>query len=100
MFDKTILSKCLGYYPFEGDFGEPGDKILRDEVVEAGKNHVHGCHICGADIWVDIPHRVMAVKWVDGFRQYRWCYYCCVAMFLYCVGDEGHALHQVYANRS
>lgn len=99
MLTVEALKPALSYYPFEGDFGMPTDRTLRDQIVLTSKDHQESCHICRANIPSETPSRVMVVKWSDdsGVAQYRWCYDCCVAMLLYSMDDHGYAMDKRYA---
>lgn len=75
------LTLALGTNPFDGDFGEPGDRVLRDEIVAA--RSMHECHTTMAHvIRKGERHRVMVERSKSELRQYRWCRKCTVAMAL------------------
>ena len=69
---------CLKTNPFEGDFGSPGDKVLRDKIATARKGGT--CGMCRQE--VDLGERVRTLVAVfDGaLMSYRWCSTCCAAM--------------------
>lgn len=74
------LTLALGTNPFDGDFGEPGDRVLRDDIVNARKAHL--CHTPGHSIAKGEQHRVMVERAHNEIRQYRWCGRCTKAMAL------------------
>ena len=67
------------YNPFEGDFGDPGDRDLSDKMVTAAKPHCE-CHNCGGPIEKgERPRHKVSI--LDGeLFAWRWCWACCVAM--------------------
>ncbi|MFA5420198.1 MAG: hypothetical protein WC341_17225 [Bacteroidales bacterium] len=68
----------MEYDPFDGDFGDPGDKILSDKMVLAKKEHQ--CFWCGLPIKPKELHR-SRVDIINGeLCSYRWCNDCCSAM--------------------
>ena len=74
--------KCspLNYDPFDGDFGDQGDKILSDKIVTA--KWTHKCFHCGEVISIGESHR-SRVDIIDGsIVTYRWCAKCCAAMIV------------------
>ena len=80
MFTEAEKKLCLQYYPFQDDFGDSYDRVLRDQIVIANKLH-YPCHICGGAIKYKEQHRVLVALWSGGdLMQYRWCYECCKAM--------------------
>lgn len=88
---------CLAYDPFDGDFGMPGDRILKDKIVLARKSGQ--CHICGQQIKPGEKIRSMAAVYTDdGFMSFRWCSECCAAMAAYW-GDDVEAIDRRYALR-
>jgi hypothetical protein len=69
---------CLAVNPFDGDFGSPQDRTLRDKIVVSRK--AGGCHLCGQQI---IPGTMIRSRTdiFDGeIATYRWCTECCVEM--------------------
>ena len=80
--DQSILA-C---YPFEGDFGEPGDTVLSNKMVVAAKPH-ECCH-CKSAILKGERHRCQIGKYGD-FMTHRWCATCCELMAL-CTDDDDY----------
>ena len=70
-------SDVLAFDPFEGDFGEPGDSVLRDKMVTARKEGP--CSHCGCQICKGERVRRMSARFGD-LMSYRWCTLCCAAM--------------------
>jgi hypothetical protein len=68
----------LQYYPFEGDFGDPSDRILRDHICTARK--MGPCHLCAQIIQPGERIRSLSAKFDGELRSYRWCNACCEAM--------------------
>lgn len=75
----TFERDVLAYNPFEGDFGEPGDRPLTDKMVTAAKAHPE-CHCCGCPIEKGERHRYKAEISDGELMDWRWCWACCVAM--------------------
>lgn len=72
------IGKCLGFDPFEGDFGNPGDRTFRDRIATARK--AYECSHCGGAICIGDRHRSRIDK-VDGeIMSFRWCTDCCAVM--------------------
>ena len=70
---------CLTVDPFAGDFGGPGDRTLRNQMVTARVPHAE-CSCCLGPIAVGERTRVQ-IEFFDGSMQdYRWCSECCWAM--------------------
>lgn len=88
MLTKTQETECLKCNPFEGDFGTPGDRILRDKIVTSRKGGT--CGMCLQEI--QPPERVRSLVAIfDGsLMNYRWCEKCCEAMALSWI-DQGAA---------
>lgn len=93
VFDEP---ECLAYNPFEGDFGEPGDRTLKDKIVTARKPGP--CHICGSEI--KPGERVRSRVDVCGgeLMSFRWCQECCVAMAS-SWDDHGRGIEKRYSLR-
>lgn len=70
-------SNVLAFDPFEGDFGEPGDKVFSNKLVTARKEGP--CSHCGCQIHKGERVRSMSARFGD-LMSYRWCAACCVAM--------------------
>ncbi|WP_444891761.1 hypothetical protein ACJJIE_00175 (plasmid) [Microbulbifer sp. TRSA001] len=80
----------LHYNPFEGDFGSPSDRRLKDKIVTA-RAAAKSCHCCSGPINPGERSRV----WVDIFdgklMEFRWCFDCCEAMAAWWK-DDGAAM--------
>lgn len=72
------ISACISFDPFEGDFGEVGDKTLSDKIVKGRK--VHACFHCRKQIIAGELHRSRTDISSGEMLSYRWCYECCVLM--------------------
>lgn len=75
---KFDEADCMSVNPFEGDFGSPGDRILRDKITIARKTHQ--CGMCRQQIHPGEKTRVLAAVFDGEMRSYRWCALCCAAM--------------------
>jgi len=73
-WDQAVLSYPL----FEGDFGESGDRVLRDHLCKAAKEHE--CYHCGGPIALNERHRVHVGVYGGELKTYRYCSACCDAM--------------------
>ena len=71
-------SRCLQCDPFEGDFGAPGDKCLKDRMGTARKPGP--CSLCGQEIQPGERVRIAAHIFDGQLHSYRWCASCCAAM--------------------
>lgn len=71
-------SDCLKYYPFDGDFGAPGDRTLSDRIVTARREGE--CHDCAQTIHRGERTRRLCAIFDKEMRSYRWCEACCCAM--------------------
>lgn len=69
---------CLACRPFEGDFGSPDDRILKDKMVTARK--AGACFLCEQEITPGERIRTMAAVFDGELMSYRWCNACCAAM--------------------
>jgi hypothetical protein len=74
-FDEAL---CLEYDPFADDFGDPGDRILRDKICTARKPGP--CHLCAQQIVPGTRTRSLSAKFDGELRSCRWCVHCCAAM--------------------
>lgn len=84
--NKEQLESSLYFNPFEGDFGEPGDRTLKDKIVKFRKPHV--CHICDGDIKVGELGRNLVEVFDGDIGSFYFCHDCCVAMSESVDGDE------------
>ena len=84
-FDEA---ECLKTNPFEGDFGSPGDKVLRDKIGTARKGGT--CGMCKQEIVPGERVRLLAAVFDGELMSYRWCSECCAAMAA-CWTDNGAA---------
>lgn len=78
MMTKTQENDCLKCNPFEGDFGSPGDKVLKDKIVTARNGGT--CGMCLQKIQLGERVRTLAAIFDGAMRHYRWCEKCCEAM--------------------
>jgi len=69
---------CLKTNPFEGDFGSPGDKVLKDKICTARKGGT--CGMCRQEIVPGERVRTLAAVFDGELMSYRWCSECCAAM--------------------
>ena len=69
---------CLACGPFDGDFGSPDDRILKDKMVTARK--AGACFLCEREITPGERIRTMAAVFDGELMSYRWCNACCAAM--------------------
>jgi hypothetical protein len=74
-FDEEL---CLQVNPFEGDFGTPADRCLKDKVGIARKPGP--CSLCGQEIQPKERIRMAAYIFDGEMHSYRWCSSCCSAM--------------------
>ena len=75
------ISRALRFDPFEGDFGEVGDRILSDKIVTAKKDHPD-CHTCGGTARTGTKNRVQIAIIYGEMLTHRWCQECTEAMAL------------------
>lgn len=81
-------SECLATDPFEGDYGDAGDRTLRDKMVTARKGGI--CHDCAGEIEPGTRVRSRADIFDGEMMSFRWCETCCRAQAL-SWEDEGKA---------
>lgn len=79
--------ECLRVDPFAGDFGDPGDRVLRNRIVTARKSGP--CQDCAQTIVPGERVRSLAAVFDGDVRSYRWCALCCAAMT---ADDDGEAM--------
>ena len=89
--------ECLAYNPFDGDFGEPGDKVLSDKIVSTRKEST--CVECLTT--TQKGERVRSLSAVFGGKlfSYRWCSACC-RMFSLAFSDDPDEYDKAIAERS
>jgi hypothetical protein len=75
IFDEA---ECLKVNPFEGDFGTPNDRVLKNKIATARKNGP--CGMCRQDIAPGERVRLLAAVFDGQLMSYRWCSACCRAM--------------------
>lgn len=86
----------MSYNPFDGDFGAPGDRLLRDRIVTARSGG--DCHLCGGKIQPGTRIRSRSGVIDGSLMSWRWCTACCEAMALSWT-DDGKALEARYIER-
>ena len=69
---------CLSTDPFEGDFGCPGDTILKDKIGTARKGGK--CFLCAQEIVPGERIRMRSEVFDGELMSFRWCSSCCSAM--------------------
>lgn len=84
-------AECLAYDPYAGDFGDPGDKKLRDKIVKARKSG--DCNICGEQIVPGTEIRSLTEVFDGELGTTRFCHECCKAMAL-SSEDAGEAIEK------
>lgn len=75
--DELILE----FDPFEGDFGDQGDKVFKNRMVVARKEGP--CAHCEMQIKKGERVRSQSSKFDGQLMTHRWCALCCEAMALY-----------------
>lgn len=88
---KYDEQKCLDLNPFEGDFGEPGDKTLSDKIVTL--RNPRECNLCGQTAKPGTRCRVQVKVFTRKLEPYTWCEECCSAMAKSWT-DQGRALEK------
>lgn len=78
---ETSADRVLGFDPFEGDFGMPGDKVFSNRMVVARKPGP--CSHCSTDIVKGERIRRQTSKFDGALMTHRWCARCCAAMASY-----------------
>lgn len=92
------LAEALKYNPFDGDFGDVGDRTLHDKIVCFRKPR--RCHCCGKDVKPGTQGRSLTMLWMsDGPMSYAYCHECTEAQAKSWT-DDGRALDARYALRS
>ena len=74
-FDENL---CLQLNPFEGDFGKPTDRCLKDKIGIARKQS--RCSLCNHEIMPKERIRIATHIFDGEMHSYRWCSACCAAM--------------------
>jgi len=85
-FDEHM---ALAFDPFAGDFGDQGDKTLRDKIVTARKSGE--CTECQQPIHAGMRIRSRTDRMDETLMSYRWCQPCCEAMAI-SWKDDGEAI--------
>lgn len=93
MFDEA---EALRANPFEGDFGDQGDKVLKDYIATARK--ARPCQDCADQIAPGTRVRLLSGRFDGQLRNYAWCAGCCAAMAA-ARDDGGNAWERRIANR-
>lgn len=90
---EPALAEATKYNPFDGDFGDPCDRTLRDGIVTF--RFQHDCCLCPATIEKGESGRSLTMLWADGsparVATYRYCHACTKAMAKV-FRDNGRAL--------
>jgi hypothetical protein len=81
-------ASILAFDPFEGDFGDQGDRTLSDALVKARK--LHACSHCTGPIAIGEQHRSRSDIAGGELMRWRWCALCCEAMAAQASGQEGY----------
>ncbi|MGL4885373.1 MAG: hypothetical protein ACRC4V_03330 [Aeromonas veronii] len=89
------ISEAICFDPFEDDFGEPGDRTLKDKIVKFRKPH--RCHICGTTTTVGEVGRSRVDVFEGKLYSFYFCHECCVAMVTSLDDCEDETLIQRYA---
>lgn len=96
--EATDLSRALDYNPFDGDFGEPGDRELKDKIVKFRKPRL--CHCCAHEVEPGTLGRSLTMLWVsDGPMSYAYCTDCTRAQAI-SWDDQGRALDRRFSLRA
>lgn len=94
MTDDDLI---LMFDPFEGDFGDQGDRVLSDKMVTGRKQHI--CLHCDGPIQPGERHRSRS-EVVDGtMMQHRWCSVCCALMARIVGGLDPEGAEEDYESR-
>lgn len=93
----TDDEKTLTFNPFEGDFGDQRDRVLKNKMGVARK--AGECDNCAQQIQPGERIRLMAALFDGELMSYRWCALCCAAMAT-CADDNGEAYEARFALRS
>ena len=83
--------ECLACNPFEGDFGEPGDRTLVEKIVTLRRPRK--CALCGQMSVKGTRCRVNVEIFDGKLMSYTWCEECCSAMADSWT-DQGRALEK------
>lgn len=93
----TDLTKALLFNPFQGDFGDVGDRELSDKLVRFRK--ARECHCCAHNVKPGTQGRALTMLWQsDGVMSYAYCTECTEAQALSWT-DYGKAIDARYALR-
>lgn len=86
MVSQDYMDKVLEFNPFEGDFGEQGDRVLSDKVVKARKERK--CSHCSSLIQKGDYVRSMSAKFDGELMSYAWCSECCDLMHAIVISED------------
>ena len=89
------ISEALYFDPFEGDFGEPGDRTIKDKIVKFRKPH--RCHICDVTTQVGEVGRNRVDVFAGALYSVYFCHECCVAMVASLDDCDDETIIQRYA---
>lgn len=93
-----MAHEALKYNPFEGDFGDVGDRILRDKIVRFRKSRT--CHCCAQEVKPGTQGRSLTMLWMsDGPMSYAYCHDCTEAQAKVWT-DDGRAIENRFSLRS
>lgn len=81
MHQSISIERALEFDPFQGDFGEQGDREISDKIVTAKKDHAE-CSCCRAPIKAGTKNRVKVEIYEREMMTHRWCQDCTAAMAL------------------
>ena len=75
---RSWQQDCMAYNPFQGDFGAPGDRMLRDRILTCRRQRP--CVVCSGTCKPRTQIRVQAAI-IDGrIAPCSMCHGCCIAM--------------------
>lgn len=91
------ISEALYFDPFEGDFGNSGDRTIKDKITKFRKPH--RCHICDVITNVGEVGR-NRVDVIDGdLHSFYFCHECCMSMVARLNDCDDETITQRYALR-
>lgn len=80
MTTSPYTKTALDFDPFEGDFGESGDKVFSNKMVIGRGEHL--CSHCNGQTQTGERHRCQTSKFDGELMTHRWCAACCEAMLI------------------